>query len=112
MLMQILIGSLTAGAVYALVALGFVLIYKGTGVVHFGYGEQLTFGAYMALIGQSLLGLPFGLALLFALAASALLGWLIQHGRGRGGGHGAKQDKKHMIYLAKNKKHVFYTAYG
>lgn len=77
MLMQILIGSLTAGAVYALVALGFVLIYKGTGVVHFGYGEQLTFGAYMALIGQSLLGLPFGLALLFALAASALLGWLI-----------------------------------
>lgn len=72
-------GVVVAGLIRpdALVALGFVLIYKGTGVVHFGYGEQLTFGAYMALIGQSLLGLPFGLALLFALAASALLGWLI-----------------------------------
>src|SRR5690606_26520418 len=62
------------GAVYALVALGFVLIYKGTGVVHFGYGEQLTVGAYMVLIGQSVLGMPFGLSLMFSLGICAVLG--------------------------------------
>lgn len=77
MLIQILISALTSGAIYALVALGFVLIYKGTGVVHFGYGEQLTVGAYMVLIGQSVLGMPFGLSLAFSLVVCALLGGAI-----------------------------------
>lgn len=77
MLIQILLSALTSGAVYALVALGFVLIYKGTGVVHFGYGEQLTVGAYMVLIGQSVLGMPFGLSLMFSLGICAVLGAVI-----------------------------------
>lgn len=77
MLIQILISALTSGAIYALVALGFVLIYKGTGVVHFGYGEQLTFGAYMVLIGQSVLGMPFGWSLAFSMVVCALLGGAI-----------------------------------
>jgi branched-chain amino acid transport system permease protein len=74
MLAQILVSSVAAGAVYALIALGFVLIHKGTGVVHFGYGDQITFGAYLVLGGQVLGGLPFGAAVLCALLASVLLG--------------------------------------
>jgi branched-chain amino acid transport system permease protein len=77
MLAQVLVSSITAGAVYALIALGFVLIYKGTGVVHFGYGDQVTFGAYLALIVQVFVGLPFSAAIVAALVASVLLGAVI-----------------------------------
>ena len=77
MLAQVLVSSVTAGAVYALIALGFVLIQKGTGVVHFGYGDQVMFGAYLVLIGQIVVGLPFWPAVLAALVLSGLLGAII-----------------------------------
>src|SRR5215212_2991641 len=77
MLAQVLVSSATAGAVYALIALGFVLIHKGTGVVHFGYGDQVMFGAYLVLIGQLVVGFSFWPASLTALALSGLLGAVI-----------------------------------
>jgi branched-chain amino acid transport system permease protein len=77
MLAQVLVSSITAGAVYALIALGFVLIHKGTGVVHFGYGDQVTFGAYLVLIGQAYIGFPFNVAIAVALLASVILGAII-----------------------------------
>jgi branched-chain amino acid transport system permease protein len=81
MLAQVLVSSVTAGAVYALIALGFVLIHKGTGVVHFGYGDQVTFGAYLVLMAQmAVTGLPFWPAIFIALVVSALLGALIYGG--------------------------------
>lgn len=80
MLAQVLVSSATAGAVYALIALGFVLIHKGTGVVHFGYGDQVMFGAYLVLIGEVVLGLPFWPAVVSALMLSAFLGAIIYGG--------------------------------
>ncbi len=80
MLAQVLVSSVTAGAVYALIALGFVLIHKGTGVVHFGYGDQVTFGAYLVLIAQAIGGLPFWLSVSAALLLSVLLGAVIYGG--------------------------------
>jgi len=80
MLAQVLVSSVTAGAIYALIALGFVLIHKGTGVVHFGYGDQVTFGAYLVLIAQVIVGLPFGLSVLAAVLLSVLLGAVIYGG--------------------------------
>ncbi len=80
MLAQVLVSSATAGAVYALIALGFVLIHKGTGVVHFGYGDQVTFGAYLALMAQVLIGLPFWTSVVVALLLSAGMGALIYGG--------------------------------
>jgi branched-chain amino acid transport system permease protein len=80
MLAQVLVSSATAGAVYALIALGFVLIHKGTGVVHFGYGDQVMFGAYLVLIAQFLLGLSFWPGSVAALAFSGLLGAAIYGG--------------------------------
>src|ERR1700734_2122016 len=80
MLAQVLVSSVTAGAVYALIALGFVLIHKGTGVVHFGYGDQVMFGGYLVLIGQVVLGLSFWTAVLVALVLSGVLGALIYGG--------------------------------
>jgi branched-chain amino acid transport system permease protein len=80
MLAQVLVSSITAGAVYALIALGFVLIHKGTGVVHFGYGDQVTFGAYLVIIAQAFVGLPFWLSVVMALLLSFLLGAIIYGG--------------------------------
>jgi len=80
MLAQVLVSSATAGAVYALIALGFVLIHKGTGVVHFGYGDQVTFGAYLALMAQVLIGLPFWASVVAALLLSVLIGAVIYGG--------------------------------
>jgi branched-chain amino acid transport system permease protein len=80
MLAQVLVSSVTSGAVYALIALGFVLIHKGTGVVHFGYGDQVMFGGYLVLIGEVVLGLAFWPAVFVALLLSALLGALIYGG--------------------------------
>jgi branched-chain amino acid transport system permease protein len=80
MLAQVLVSSITAGAVYALMALGFVLIHKGTGVVHFGYGDQVTFGAYLVLIGQVIVGLPFWVSVSAAMLLSVALGAVIYGG--------------------------------
>ncbi|GGG21614.1 branched-chain amino acid ABC transporter permease [Caldovatus sediminis] len=80
MLAQILVSGVTAGAVYALVALGFVVLHRGTRVVHFGLGDQLTLSAYIVVIGQVFLGLPFAAAILLSLLLSAGFGVLIERG--------------------------------
>jgi branched-chain amino acid transport system permease protein len=68
---QIIVSGITAGAVYALVALGFVVLHRGTRVVHFGLGDQLTMSAYLVVIAQVFLGAPFMLAIIFAVILSA-----------------------------------------
>ncbi|MEX2147876.1 MAG: branched-chain amino acid ABC transporter permease [Candidatus Rokuibacteriota bacterium] len=78
MLFQVLASGITAGAVYALVALAFVLIYKGTRVVNFGQGEQVMLGGYLVLVLNTFAGLPFWLAVVLALGLAGLLGVLIE----------------------------------
>jgi branched-chain amino acid transport system permease protein len=77
---QVLVSGITAGAVYALVALGFVVLHRGTRIVHFGLGDQLTLSAYAVVVGQVFLGLPFWAAILLSLALSAGFGVLIERG--------------------------------
>lgn len=78
MLFQAVVSGITAGAVYALVALAFVLIYKGTRVVNFGQGEQVMLGGYLVLVLNTFAGLPFWLAVALALSLAGLLGVLIE----------------------------------
>lgn len=78
MLFQAIASGITAGSIYALVALAFVLIYKGTRVVNFGQGEQVMLGAYLVLVFHTFVQLPFSVAVLAALAVSAGVGVLIQ----------------------------------
>jgi branched-chain amino acid transport system permease protein len=77
MLFQAVASGITAGSVYALVALAFVLIYKGTRVVNFGQGEQVMLGAYLALVLNTFVGMPFPVAVGLALALAGLFGLLI-----------------------------------
>ena len=78
MLFQAVASGITAGSIYALVALAFVLVYKGTRVVNFGQGEQVMLGAYLALVLNTFVGLPFGAAVALALLLAGAFGLLIQ----------------------------------
>lgn len=75
---QLTFAGLALGARYALVALGFVIIYRATGAINFAQGGLVVLGAYLAFQATQRWEVPFALAVLFALAASALLGVLIE----------------------------------
>jgi branched-chain amino acid transport system permease protein len=72
-LIEVLAGGLLAGVMYALVALGFVLIYKASGVFNFAQGAMVFFAAltYVSLVER---GWNFWLALLVTLAIMVALG--------------------------------------
>lgn len=69
---EVLIGGLLSGVMYSLVALGFVLIYKASGVFNFAQGSMVLFAA-LTFVGIMEMGVPFWPALLVALAVMMLL---------------------------------------
>ncbi len=74
---EVLIGGLLSGVMYALVALGFVLIYKASGVFNFAQGAMVFFAA-LTFVGVMELGVPFGFALIVTFVAMVLLGVAIE----------------------------------
>jgi len=70
--LQVLWEGFVAGVLYALIALGFVLIYKASGVFNFAQGIMVVFSA-LALVGIHSLGVPAWLALILTLGVMALL---------------------------------------
>jgi branched-chain amino acid transport system permease protein len=71
--LEVLAGGLLAGVMYALVALGFVLIYKASGVFNFAQGAMVFFAA-LTFVSLLKLGWNFWLALLVTLAVMVALG--------------------------------------
>ncbi|MDP2793193.1 MAG: branched-chain amino acid ABC transporter permease [Sulfurisoma sp.] len=74
--LQQLINGLTLGSIYALVALGYTMVYGILGLINFAHGEVVMIGALTALAVAKMLaaaGLPAPLVLLLALAAAALV---------------------------------------
>lgn len=69
--------GIMVGGIYALVALGWVLIYKCSGVLNLAMGEMTLIGAYMSLSFYSM-GMPFILALICSLIAGLILGILTE----------------------------------
>jgi branched-chain amino acid transport system permease protein len=72
-LVQLLFSGLALGAVYALVAMGFVIIYRASGVFNFAQGELLTLGAFV-MLALTATGMPWLLAVAGAMATVGLLG--------------------------------------
>jgi len=68
---EILFQGFIDGMVYALVAIGLVLIYKATGVINFAQGAIGTFGGFVMGMVMVNYGLPYWLAAILAIAASA-----------------------------------------
>ena len=73
-----LLAGVAQGCVYALVALGFVLIYKATETVNFAQGDLMMLGGFFALTASVIMGWPYWATILFAVAAMAAVGMLIE----------------------------------
>jgi len=74
MLVQMIINGLAMGAIYALIALGFVMIYNSTGAVNFAQGDFAMIGAYLYFTATVLMHQGVGVAFLVVIAGSVLLG--------------------------------------
>lgn len=74
---EVLVGGLLSGVMYSLVAIGFVLIYKTSGVLNFAQGSMVLFAAltFVSLVER---GIPFALSLLITFAVMAALGFTIE----------------------------------
>ncbi len=77
MFFQQLVNAISLGAVYALFALGFTLVFGVLNVVNLAHGALFMVGAYAALQLVLLLNVPLFLALLFAMLVTACGGWLL-----------------------------------
>lgn len=75
-LTQVLNG-LSLGSIYALVALGYTMVYGIIMLLNFAHGDIIMVGGYLAWIAMSVLGLHPALAAVFAIAGCVLLGVLI-----------------------------------
>lgn len=76
--LQAAIIGISLGAQYALLALGFTLVFGILGVVNFSHGGFYMLGGYVAYVCVSGMGLPYPLAVLIAVAATAALGWVFE----------------------------------
>src|SRR5437867_385873 len=74
---EVLIGGVFAGLMYSLVALGFVLIFKASGVFNFAQGAMVLFAA-LTLVGLMERGVPVALALVLTTAVMVALAWVIE----------------------------------
>jgi branched-chain amino acid transport system permease protein len=77
-LLRNLVSGFALGCKYALVALGFVIVFKATGVINFAQASFVLVGGYMTFNATNTWGLNFYVALLVAMAAGAVLGMLIE----------------------------------
>ena len=69
---------MSLGAIYALVALGFSLVYRTMGLVNFSHGNVVMIGAYIASTFYLSAKLPFALAMVIALGVTGLIGAIIE----------------------------------
>jgi len=76
--LQLVISGIAQGCIYGLIALGFVLIYKATETVSFAQGELMMLGAFLGLAAMTMMGFPFWVAVVSAIAAMALFGLLLE----------------------------------
>ena len=78
--LQILFSGLAVGAIYSLVALGFVLIIRATNVVNFAQGDFAMLGAFAMMTMLTVLKLPYWLSFLLALAVMTVFGVIFNYG--------------------------------
>jgi branched-chain amino acid transport system permease protein len=76
--LQTLVGGFSLGAIYALVAMGFSLVYRTMGLVNFAHGDVVMIGAYVASTFYLSVKLPFVPAMAIALIVTGLVGVVIE----------------------------------
>lgn len=78
--LQLIVGGLALGAIYALVALGFVLVYKSTDVLNLAHGEFLMLGSYFSVTVLVTESMNFFVGLAIVVVVMALFGLFIHYG--------------------------------
>ena len=76
--LQLSFAGIALGGLYALVALGFVIIYKATGVINFAQGGLVLLGAYLVYNAHNTWGWPFWPAFAFGIVGCAVAGALVE----------------------------------
>jgi branched-chain amino acid transport system permease protein len=77
-MLQLVFNGLAIGCIYALIALGFVLIYNAVGAVNFAQGDLLVVGSYFGVLGVIGFGWSLWLTAALVLIGSAAIGFLFQ----------------------------------
>lgn len=80
MLVTLIIAGLCLGSIYGLIALGYSLIYKASGLMNMAMGDLLTFGAFVGVTFANVLGLPFFLSLILTMVIMFFVGIVIERG--------------------------------
>ncbi len=75
---QQMVNALQLGSIYALIALGYTLVYGVLRLINFAHGDIFMVGAFFSFFAAAVLGLPFLPTLLASMAATALLGVMIE----------------------------------
>lgn len=75
---QQVINGLSIGSVYALIALGYTMVYGIIKLINFAHGDIFMFGAYVGMVAITTFKLNFFLALIVAMAVTALFGVIIE----------------------------------
>ena len=78
MITQQIISGIVLGSIYALIALGFVLIYKSTRVINFAQGDLMMMGAYLCYTCITYVHLNFFLALIIATLVTGFCGYFME----------------------------------
>ena len=73
-----LVNGLSLGSVYALIALGYTMVYGIAKMLNFAHGDVIMIGAYVALITMKQAGLPTWVAILISIIACTVLGVLME----------------------------------
>ena len=76
----LLVNGLIIGAIYGLIALGYSLIYRASGLMSFVQGDMITFGAYMGLTFYRVMGLPIYTSLVLTFICAFILGVILEKG--------------------------------
>lgn len=79
-LIQQLINGLSLGSLYALIAIGYTMVYGILRLINFAHGDLLMVAAYVGVMGVGLFSLPWPVAFALAGALTGLLGVLLERG--------------------------------
>ncbi|MGI6175777.1 MAG: branched-chain amino acid ABC transporter permease [Christensenellales bacterium] len=80
MFFTILVNGLIYGSIYSLIALGYSLIYRASGLMSFMQGDLITIGAFLGFSLYAVLGLPIYVAAALTFLLAFLLGFLVEKG--------------------------------
>ncbi len=73
--LELIVSSLASGSIYGLIALGYLLITRPTGIINFAVGEWATLGAFGAFLTLSKFELPYPVAIALVVVGMFIIGW-------------------------------------